>query len=89
MKMPEYTMEQKAAAFDQLWEHCGHGHPVFHKWKIKPEPFRPSLERMTEVAIRIPVMHFTIAFDGNVDRFADVLHYLATKEKAPDLSTGG
>lgn len=84
--MPDYSIEEKAAAFDLLWETCGKGRPEFYKWRdyVPPPPSSPK-KMLAELAItRVPVYHFTIAFDGECDSFADVLHHLATKRKGYD-----
>lgn len=77
MKMPPFTLEEKARAFDILWENCGNGHAVFDRWKYGDTTPVNSNEACIE---RIPVYHFTIAYVGDVDYFRDVL-YALTKEK--------
>ena len=72
-KMPDYTIEQKAAAFDKLWEQCGNGagELITYKTVIK------SVGRNNSIAERVPVFEFKLRYNGNVYKFKDILHNLA------------
>lgn len=76
-QMPDYTLEQKAAAFDALWLRCGPGKGVFIDYKLR-EVRRGEHDATFE---RIPRFSFEIVFTGQVDTLKDVLHYLATNER--------
>lgn len=80
--MPNYTLEQKAKAFDTLWKTCGKGLPTDFYWKEHSFDASNEITGAAERRIvRVPHYRFTIGYSGlHVDEFADVLHDLATKE---------
>jgi hypothetical protein len=69
MSMPNYTLEQKAAAFDLLWESCGAGRGIS----------RPGCPPNEATILRVPVYEFQIFVEGDMPLFRDALHYLATR----------
>lgn len=80
MAMPDYTMEQKAAAFDELWRTCGNGRGVLDRWKERVVTW----DTTSSTHERYPVYQFTIMYSGHADTFKDVLHHLATKKETPE-----
>ena len=74
--MPSYTIEQKAAAFDSLWENCGHAHGTLKDWIDHP------VNRAAHEAtfLRVPRYSFEVVAEGEIHCFYDVLHHLATRE---------
>lgn len=79
MKMPNYTLEEKARAFDALWRGCSDGGGEFIEYKMGSIR---RVDRNESAVERIPVHEFRIRFPGYVDTFGDVLREL-TQEKAP------
>lgn len=76
---PDYTPEQKAAAFDALWEHCGPGRGVLNDWVDLP------VSRAAHEATfrRVPRYKFEIMACGEgMLSFRDVLHHMATRDGA-------
>lgn len=74
--MPEYTLAQKAAAFDALWETCGLGQGVLLDYVDRP------VNRAAHEATfhRVPRYAFEVLAEGEgMQRFRDVLHHLATR----------
>lgn len=78
--MPDYTPEQKAAAFDALWETCGLGQGLLRDWVD-----RPVIRAAKEATFRrVPRYTFEILAEGEgMQRFRDVLHHLATRKVEP------
>lgn len=72
--MPHYTGEQKARAFDLLWTNCGGGVGHFYDYVSRPDGLT-SLRR-------VPRYVFEIVAEGEMAKFKDVLHYLATRSDA-------
>lgn len=79
--MPDYTSEQKAAAFDALWETCGRGQGLLKDW-VSRDISRPGCPPNEATVLRVPRYEFTILAEGEMRRFRDVLHHLATREGA-------
>lgn len=75
---PQYTIEEKAAAFDMLWETLGSGEPIFLHYIAKYKKDQNSIEREM-----IPVFEFSIRFVGDCYSFKDVLHsnLIAAKQR--------
>ena len=72
--MPDYTADQKAAAFDALWETCGLGQGMLRDYVDRP------VSRAAQEATfrRVPRYTFEIMAEGEgMQRFRDVLHHLA------------
>lgn len=73
--MPDYTLEQKAAAFDALWSNCGNA----------PGELLDYVSRQVDRAanevtmVRVPRYRFEVLAEGEMHRFRDVLHHLATR----------
>jgi hypothetical protein len=76
--MPEYTDEQKAAAFDALWETCGLGQGLLKDW-VSRDISRPGCPPNEATVRRVPRYTFEILAEGDMLRFRDVLHHLATR----------
>jgi hypothetical protein len=78
LSMPEYTLEQKAKAFDSLWETCG-----LCRGMLKDYVDRPVSRAAREATfLRVPRYTFEILAEGEgMQRFRDVLHHLATREE--------
>ena len=73
---PEYTLEQKAAAFDALWKNCGPGRGVLRDYVRRP------ISRTAKEAafLRVPRYAFELLAEGDgMQQFSDVLHHLATR----------
>ena len=75
--MPEYTLEQKAAAFDHLWNNCGSARGILFDWTTR-DISRPGCPPNEATVIRIPRYKYIIAYEGDSYMFRDVLHKLAT-----------
>jgi hypothetical protein len=76
MGMPEYTTEQKAAAFDALWENCGLSPGVLRDYVDRPV----SRAANEATFLRVPRYSFELMAEGEgMHRFRDVLHHLATR----------
>lgn len=73
MQIPDFTTEEKAAAFDLLWASC-------HKGRVEFSHYIPKArdERTFE---RIPVFYAKIFHTGQVDTFGDVLYSLVIESK--------
>ena len=83
--MPDYTPDQKAAAFDALWETCGLGRGLLRDWVGRPV----SRAAKEATFIRVPRYTFEILAEGEgMQRFRDVLHHLATR-KGPNAEFSG
>jgi hypothetical protein len=76
--MPDYTPEQKAAAFDALWETCGLGQGLLKDW-VSRDISRPGCPDNEATLLRVPRYEFTILAEGEMQRFRDVMHHLATR----------
>lgn len=74
--MPDYTLEQKAAAFDTLWRTCGSGKGLLKTW-VSRNISRPNCPLNEATFIRIPKYEFIILVEGDMYTFRDVLHHLA------------
>ena len=79
--MPDYTPEQKAAAFDALWNTCGLGHGLLKDF-VSRNISRPGCPDNEATLLRVPRYEFTIFAEGEMPRFRDVLHHLATRKGA-------
>ena len=80
--MPEYTPEQKAAAFDALWETCGLGMGVLKDY-VSRNISRPGCPPNEATILRVPRYEFTVLAEGEgMQRFRDVLHHLVTRKDA-------
>jgi hypothetical protein len=80
--MPDYTPEQKAAAFDALWETCGLGLGVLKDF-VSRGISRPSCPPNEATIRRVPRYEFTVMAEGEgMHRFRDVLHHLVTHKGA-------
>lgn len=79
--MPDYTPEQKAAAFDALWETCGLGQGLLKDY-VSRNISRPGCPDNEATILRVPRYEFTILAEGEMQRFRDVLHHLATRVKS-------
>ena len=75
--MPDYTLEQKAAAFDHLWNNCGSSGCMLYDY-VTRDISRPGCPPNEATVIRIPRYKFTIIYEGDCYNFKDVLHKLAT-----------
>jgi len=75
--MNNYTLKQKADAFDKLWNNCGLGRGILHYWANK-DISRPGCPPNEATILRVPVYEFRIMFEGDCNNFKDVLHKLAT-----------
>lgn len=75
--MNNYTLEQKAAAFDKLLNSCGMANGKLYTYKSR-EISRPGCPPNEATMIQIPVYKFTIMYEGDCYNFKDVLHKLAT-----------
>ena len=81
MTMPDYSLEQKAKAFDMLWKTCGKALPIDFCWKEHHFDTSNEITGVAERRItRVPHYQFAIWCVGDCHEFADVLHRLATKE---------
>lgn len=80
--MPDYTAEQKAAAFDALWTTGGLG-PGLLKTFVSRSVSRPGCPPNEAVVVRVPQYSFEILAEGEFARFRDVLHHLATRGTRP------
>jgi hypothetical protein len=78
--MPDYTPEQKAAAFDALWETCGLGQGLLKDY-VSRNISRPGCPDNEATMLRVPRYEFTILAEGEMQRFRDVLRHLATRSK--------
>jgi coenzyme F420-reducing hydrogenase gamma subunit len=78
MSMPNYTLEQKAAAFDLLWESCGAGRGMLNGY-VSRDISRPGCPPNEATILRVPVYEFQIFVEGDMPLFRDALHYLATR----------
>jgi coenzyme F420-reducing hydrogenase gamma subunit len=78
--MPDYTDQQKVAAFDALWETCGLGRGVL-KHYISRDISRPGCPPNEATVLRVPCYAFEILAEGDMQQFRDVLHHLATRIK--------
>jgi hypothetical protein len=78
--MPDYTPEQKAAAFDALWDTCGLGQGLLKDY-VSRNISRPGCPDNEATMLRVPRYEFTIMAEGEMQRFRDVLHHLATRSK--------
>jgi hypothetical protein len=76
--MPDYTPEQKAAAFDALWNTCGLGQGLLKDY-VSRNISRPGCPYNEATMLRVPRYEFTILAEGEMQRFRDVLHHLATR----------
>lgn len=75
--MNQYTLEQKAAAFDALWDNCGKQRGEL--WDYKHVNIsRPGCPDNEAVFVRIARYVFKIMSEGESLVFRDVLHSLAT-----------
>lgn len=72
--MPDYTLEQKAKAFDLLWNNCGNIRAEFQKYSSHFDSSYELNPRNTAIIRRIPQYTFTLWYSGNVSTFRDVLH---------------
>ena len=80
--MPDYTPEQKAAAFDALWETCGLGLGVLKDY-VSRDISRPGCPPNEATIRRVPRYEFTVLAEGHgMQRFRDVLHHLVTHKGA-------
>ena len=79
--MPDYTSEQKAAAFDELWDTCGLGQGLLKDW-VSRDISRPGCPQNEATVRRVPRYTFEILAEGDMTRFRDVLHHLATRKGA-------
>lgn len=80
--MPDYTPEQKAAAFDALWETCGLGQGLLKDY-VSRNISRPGCPDNEATLLRVPRYEFALMAEGDgMQRFRDVLHYLATLKGA-------
>jgi len=79
--MPDYTPEQKAAAFDALWDTCGLGFGLLKDF-VSRNISRPGCPDNEATMQRVPRYEFTILAEGEMRRFRDVLHHLATRKDA-------
>ncbi len=78
--MPEYTAEQKSAAFDALWETCGLGLGALKDF-VTRDISRPGCPPNEATILRVPRYEFIVLAEGEMQRFRDVLHHLATRSK--------
>lgn len=76
--MPDYTPEQKAAAFDALWETCGSAPGTLRDY-VTRDTSRPGCPPNEAVLVRVSRYEFTLVCEGDVTRFRHVLHHLATR----------
>jgi hypothetical protein len=77
--MPDYTAEQKAAAFDALWQTCGLGMGSLKDW-VHRDISRPGCPPNEATIMRVPRYSFELLAEGeDMHRFRDVLHHLATR----------
>jgi hypothetical protein len=72
--IPNYTLEEKAAVFDMLWNTCGNGRAILERYTHKDNLHKGSSEI-------VPVYSFSIHYTGQVDNFKDVLHNLVTNSR--------
>jgi hypothetical protein len=79
--MPDYTPEQKAAAFDALWTTCGLGQGLLKDY-VSRNISRPGAPENEATLLRVPRYEFTVLAEGEMQRFRDVLHHLATRKGA-------
>jgi hypothetical protein len=77
--MPDYTPEEKAAAFDALWETCGRGQGRLKDY-ISRYSSRPEGPLNEATILRTPRYSFEILAEGDMPTFRDVLHHLATRK---------
>jgi coenzyme F420-reducing hydrogenase gamma subunit len=77
--MPDYTPEQKEAAFDALWKTCGLGRGILKDW-ISRDISRPGCPPNEATIVRVPRYSFEIVAEGEMQLFRDVLHHLATRK---------
>jgi hypothetical protein len=76
---PDYTAEQKAAAFDALRLTCGHVPGVLRGYASR-DISRPGCPPNEATILRVPRYEFTMVAEGEgMQRFRDVLHHLATR----------
>ena len=68
--MPEYSLEEKARAFDALWEQCGKGRGVLVDYKYLPTDRKDTFRR-------VPRYSFEVVALGQSHCLCDVLHQLA------------
>lgn len=79
LPMPDYTPEQKAAAFDALWQTCALGPGVLKDY-VDRNISRPGCPPNEATILRVPRYSFEILVEGDMTRFRDVLHHLATRK---------
>lgn len=72
-----YTTEEKAQAFDALWDACGGGTGMLLDWATR-EVSRAAHE---VTLIRVPRYRYEIIAEGEMTQFYDVLHHLATRKR--------
>jgi hypothetical protein len=86
--MPEYTPEQKAAAFDALWHSCGLGRGLLKDY-VSRNISRPGCPPNEAKILRVPRYTFEIIAVGEMRHFRDVLHHLATRVTTDARPTTG
>ena len=62
--VPEYTDDQKAAAFDALWETCGRGQGLLKDW-VSRDISRPGCPPNEATVRRVPRYTFEILAEGD------------------------
>jgi hypothetical protein len=74
-----FTLEQKAKAFDELWEGCGHAPGKLYDYVRRLAPLR-SIQSTDISSPAIPRYEFRIVHEGWEMYFRDVLANLATRK---------
>lgn len=72
-----YTLDQKAAAFDALWDRCGSQQGTLHDFK-SVNISRPDTPPSQAYIKRVPRYTYTMIAE-DLPTFRNVLHYLATR----------
>lgn len=84
---PNYTTEEKAAAFDLMWETLGSGTPCFSHYIAKNVDDQILNYSGIVRHERVPVYEFSIKFAGDCNSFRDVLHSTLMVAKKEQIST--